>query len=81
MITDLNINDKVIILNNLSNTNIIANSRYYIIEISNDYKEIKLGDLNNKSLVIINKNNKYELNSIKCKIITDYLDFLFSRYD
>ena len=69
---NLNINDKVIILNNLSNTNIIANSRYYIIEISDDYKQIKLGYLNNKSLVIINKNNKYELNSIKCKIITDY---------
>ena len=69
---NLNINDKIIILNNLSNTNIIANSRYYIIEISNDYKKIKLGNLNDKSLLAIPKNNKYELNTIKCKLIMDY---------
>ena len=66
---NLNINDKIVIIDNIPNTNIFKNSIYYIIFIDVSYKQIKLGSLETKALVRISSNNTYPSKTVKQKYI------------
>ena len=72
---NLQINDKIIFKNSISNTSIIKNSIYYVIFISETKKEIKIGDLINKNVVKISTNQTFTLDSIKIRFYSgnDYL--------
>ena len=62
----------IIFLNNISNTNITANSEFYIIYVDDTQTKIKLGNINNKLEVQINQNIDLENNNISIKINSSY---------
>ena len=61
---NLQINDKIIFQNSISNTSILKDSTYYIIFIDNTKTKIKLGEITNKLLVKILINQNFDLNSV-----------------
>ena len=75
---NLNINDKIVIIDNIPNTNIFKNSIYYIIFIDVSYKQIKLGSLETKALVRISSNNTYPSKTVRAKIYKS-IDYIKSE--
>ena len=74
----LQINDKIIFKNSISNTNILKNSIYYIIFIDNTKTKLKLGDISTKNIINIQTNQNFDLNSILARFYENQ-DFIKSE--
>ena len=66
------VNNIIKFLNNIPGTDILINSEYYILYVNENQTEIKIGDINTKKQVIINKNIILDNIQITIKILSSY---------